>query len=99
MVRSADDLDAREDIARRIAAAGGAVGQIDRHAFEAERVIGHVDARAANQLVGSASTDEHVVSSAADQYIVATPAAEPVGRAIAFKRIAKVGSGEVLDSG
>ena len=99
MIRALDDFDAGEGIAERIAAARGSVEHVDGHAFGRHRVVGDIDAVAADQLIRAATADQGVVARSADQDIIAAAAGEDIGSGIAFEDVVGVGTRQVFDPG
>ena len=98
MIASLNDLDPAERVAQRIAAARQRVGKVDRDAFGRQRIIGDIDAIAADERVGAAAPDEDIVTAPADQYIVAATAFEPVRTGVALDQIVIVGADDILDA-
>ena len=97
VVTALDDLDPGEGVALGVAAARRAVGHVDRHAGQRQRVVGDVDAFAAAQSIRAAPADQQVVARATAENVVAAMALEPVGSGVALDDVGEIAADDILD--
>ena len=97
VVGALDDLDPRENVAKRIAAASGPVDHVDRDALKRERVVSDIDTRAAKEAIRASAADQDVVASARVDQIVAPATAQQVVPAVPGQNVVKIGADQVLD--
>ena len=97
VVGAANDLNAGEGVAGGVPTTRRRAAHVDRDALDRERIVGDVDARAADQRVGPAPADQDVVALAAVEHVVAAPARKTVPARVADEPVREVGTREVLD--
>ncbi len=77
--RAFDDLDAREHVARRIAA-GAAIGKAQADRRAAQREIGRVDPSAAIQRIRSCAAAQQIIAKTAAQRFIACRSDQSIGK-------------------
>ncbi|MPL92903.1 hypothetical protein SDC9_39027 [bioreactor metagenome] len=85
--RAIDPVDAREHVARRVAAAGRPGGEVDAHPRAGIGIVGIVHPRTAVQDVGAGTTMQRVIARAPQQRVIAGATVERIVAVIAVERV------------